>query len=334
LNAVKRQCSEIIANSAKWLPVIGNISSDELAAKAENFIKLHERAAEKQKAIESKWLIEQPLDEEKITEFKKKVTEAWKNSSEMRGIVEKLGNYVDKATDSENVKALGVQDWVPKNAFVKQDTTIVAGIEQYGLSIGRGENKKICSTILASCTSQPVAENDIVEKISNVINQMKEKGYKPNAILVGSRKIIMELQKTNVFQPKWEIKTADIGLPSFEGYLSELPVFIVHELDKNAICMVDLKKVGTFTQYRVQKNDMGILHFDIQFIDEKTAKEYVKTNPKLMENEKGEKLSEIEAADNLQKYVLVKVLERFEFTIEDKDACNELRMQSTSTAQS
>lgn len=335
LNAVKRQCSNILANSAKWSPVIGNMSSGEFTARAENFMKLHERAAEKQKAIESKWLIEQPLDEQKMDEFKNKITKSWENSSEMRTIIKKIGNYVDKLTVSENVQILGLQEWIPKNEFVKQDTIVVAGIEQFGLAMSRGEDKKICSVLLTNCSSQSVVEKVIAAKISEVVKQMKEKSCNANAILVGGLKIVNELQKTNIFKPRWEIKTSSVlNLLGFEGYFSELPVFFVNELDKNAICIVDLKKVGTFNQYRVQKSDIGILHFDIQFIDEKTAKEYVKSNPKLMENEKGEKLSEIKASSKLQQFVFVKILERFEFIFEDKDACNVLIMESDNTTPS
>lgn len=335
LNAVKRQCLDIIANSAKWSAIVGNMSSNELATRAENFIKLHERAVEKQRAIESKWLIEQPLDEQKMDEFKNKITKAWENSSETRTIIKRIGNYVDKQAVSENVQFLGLQEWVSKNEFVKQDTTVVAGIEQFGLAMSRGENRKVCSVLLTNCSSQSVVEKVIATKISEVINQMKKKSCNINAILVGSPKIIRELQKTNIFKPRWEIITSlDLNLPGFEGYFGELPVFLVSELDKNAICIVDLKKVGTFNQYRVQKDDTSILHFDIQFIDEKTAKEHIKSNPKLMENEKGEKVSEIDACKKLQQFVIVKILERFEFILEDKDACNVLRMESDNTTPS
>ena len=331
LNSVKDQINGIIANSSKWSPVIGNISSDELATRAQNFTKLHERAVEKQKEIETIWLIEQPLDEQKIIEFKNKVTKAWENSSDIRTIIKKLGNYVDKEPVSENVQFLCFQDWVPKNAFVKQDNTIVAGLEQFGLSMSRGENKRICSAILTNCSSQSVDEKDLATKISEIVDQMKEKNCKVNAILVGNRKIIGDWQKTNFFKPYWEIKTSpDLGLPGFEGYFSELPVFLVHELDENALCLVDFKKVGSFIQYRAQKEDESILHFDLQVIDEKSAKELIKSNPKFLENEKGEKLSEIQAINRLQQYVIVKINEKFEFTYEVKDACNVLRIKSDS----
>lgn len=335
LNAVKRQCQDIIANSAKWLVVMDNISSSELAVKAENFIKLHERAVEKQKAIESKWLIEQPVDEGKITEFKTEVANAWKARSAIRGIIEKLGNYVDKATAPENIKTVVLQSFAPKDAFVKQVTKGYMFVQDFGPSFGKYENETVTSRILASCrNSELVAISSVNDKIVNSIKQMEKNGYMPNVILVGSWKIIRNLVKTKEFKPKWERKTEDLSLIGFEGYFNEIPVFALHDMDENSICIIDLKKIGSFTQFRVQKDEKDVLHFDITFIDETTAKEYVTRNPKLSENEKGEKLSENEAIGKLQECVLAKIQERFEFTIEDSRACIVLRIQSESAAKS
>lgn len=327
LNAVKSQCSDIIANSAKWSSVIG-LSSEELTAKANNFVILHERSVGKQKEIESKKLIEQPLDEQKIAKFKEEVSKAWENSSEIRGIINKLGIYSEKPTVNEIVPLFGLQKWVPKSEFVKEPLTTVIGIEQFGQAIGRGENNTICSILLSNCSSRNVSENVMISNISETINEMKAKDIYVNALFVGSLHIIREFQKTELFKPARELKDSHYSnLQGYKGDFSGLPVFLVLELEKDVICLIDLKSIGTFNQYKVKENDIAILNFDIQFIDEKKASEFIKNNPKLKENDKGKILSDLEAARKLREFVLAKIAERFEFILENKEACNILRIK-------
>ncbi|WNZ30022.1 MAG: hypothetical protein IAX21_04000 [Candidatus Bathyarchaeota archaeon] len=330
-NTVKKQCENILNNSGAWSSVL-NIDPNDLDIKSKNFIKLHECAVEKQKAIEAKWLIAQTLDDEKINQFKNEVTDAWKSSSTLREIIKTLGNYVDSETAPENVNPFGVRTFVSKHIFIKEDNRIIAGIDRFGVSLGRGENRTISEKILAACpASEAIVENVVSEKILQAIKKMEENGYTSNAILVGSWNIVKNLQKVNTFQPKWDQKITDLGLKSFEGYFEKKPVFLLYGLDENTICIIDLKKIGTLTQFRFQQNDKNVIHFDINFIDEKTAKEYITNNPKLMKNDKGEKLSETEAINNLLKLVLINIKERFEFVIEDIQACISLRIEQEKT---
>lgn len=139
LNTVKSICGEIMANPNKWSSIL-QLNPDEISLRATNFIKMHERATEKQKQVEAQELIAKPIDEKKVIEFKEVVTTAWQNSSELRDIAKKIGNYFDKSIVSEKVPLLGLQNLIPKNEFVKNPQTIVHGIDTFGQAMGRGEN--------------------------------------------------------------------------------------------------------------------------------------------------------------------------------------------------
>jgi hypothetical protein len=330
LNVVKAQCQKISSNLEKLAPIIGNISSSDFAVKSENFIKLHERAVEKQKAIESKWLREQPLDEEKIAEFKTQVNNEWKAKSEVRAIIEKFGKFVDSTTAPENTPPVGLQNLAPKDAFVKQANKEYMFFQDYGMSLARYENENISSKILTSCTNaELILSNEVNQKVLNSIKQLREKGYSPNAIFVGSNRIIRNFAQTKEFNR--EGKTPDDSLKILDGFFNDIPVLSVFGLDKEVICIMDLKRIGAFNQYRVKKDEKDILHFDLIFVDEKTARSYVAHDPKFLENEKGEKIPEAEVINNLQERVFLKILERFEFTVEDGQACVTLRIQPEPT---
>ncbi len=330
LSVVKAQCLKISNDFEKLGPIIGNISSSDFAVKSENFIKLHERAVEKQREIESKWLREQPLDEEKIAEFKTQVTNEWRAKSEVRSIIEKFGKYVDSTAAPENIQPVGLQTFAPKDAYVKQKNKSYRFIQDFGLSLGKYENETVSSKIITCCTNPELVLSNVVnERTLNSIKQLKEKGYSPNVIFVGSNKVIRNFAQTKEFQR--EGNTPDTNLKA-DGYFNEIPVFRIFGLEKDVICIMDLKKIGTFNQYRVQKDEKDVLHFDLFFIDEKTAQSYIARDPKFLENEKGEKLPEAEVINNLQERVFLKILERFEFTVGDNRACVTLKIQPEPTA--
>ncbi len=326
LALIKRQCQNLKDNYATWSDIFA-IDSKEFSIKLKNFIQLHEKSVEEQKVVESKKLIEQPLDKDKIEEFKKQITNSWRSNSEIRGIIQKFGNYHEKESLPEKIPPFGIRKFFPKDAFVSNGTIIV-GVEQFGQNIGRRENTFISSKILDVCIKKDlVNEDELIEKILSTIELMEKRGFTTNAILTESWKFIRVLQKTKTFKPKWNNDIVDVGLKGFEGYLKEIPVFLMSGLAKNTIYIIDFKKIGTLTQFKVHKDDKTILHFDVQFIDEKKAKEYLKENPKLGESN-GKKLSKKDATNNLQKFVFIKILERFGIKIDANQACIALQMTS------
>jgi hypothetical protein len=162
--------------------------------------------------------------------------------------------------------------------------------------------------------------------IKAAIAEMQENGQAPNVILVGGHEVIRNLCETKEFQPSWLKKTNDLDLQSFEGYFNEIPVLLIHELEGNIICLINLKKGGTFTQYRVFNGEKEFLHFEIKYIDEKFAREYIAKNPKAIE-QNGQKLSENEVINKLEERVIVKIQESFEFTDGDSQACRKLTIE-------
>jgi hypothetical protein len=328
LNTVKNICGDIIANPNKWT-LIMQLSPDEITVRANNFIKMHERTAQRQKQIQAQELISQPIDDKKVLDFKGKVTTAWQNSSSLRYLITKIGNYSDKSIVSE-VPLLGLQNLVPKNEFVKNPQAMVCGIENFGQAMGRGENSRVLSVFLSNGTNFNITEEELLAKITEVNAEMETKNINVNAILTGSRKLIRMFQKSELYQPYWSIKGSTYEkLHGYEGNLGALPVFFVHELENEAICLVDMKKIGTFCQYKVEESDTEALNIRIQVIDSEKAKELIKTNPKLGQNEKGDTLPESEAVDKLRQLVLVRIAERMDFEIVHKDSCSVLKIQPT-----
>jgi hypothetical protein len=330
LNAVKRQVTELSGQYDSWAPMI-NTTKSEYDNKLQNFVKAHERAVEKQKDIDSKWLRQQPLDEEKIAKFKTEVTTAWKNQSHIRAIIEKRGNFVDKTKILDSIQPIGVQNRAPKDAFVSDEYKSCMFIQNFGTDIGNYENSMIGSKISSSSSVNSTDEASLFENIKLSLGNLKEKGYSPNVIFVGKQKLIRLLTKAKEFQPSWKMKIVDINLQGVEGYFEGIPVFVFGEIGDEKIIVVDLKKVGTLTQYRVKKEDVDFLNFDFTFINEETAKKYITQNPKLLENEKGEKLLEEQVSNSLQEEVYLKIFERFEFTIDDSNASTTLALKSTPT---
>lgn len=320
LAAVKRQCPDIVPNSAKWSSLMALISPDDLPLKTENFLKLHERAVEKQKTIDSKWLIEQPLDDEKVAKFKTEVINDWERRSEFRHIIRKFGNYVDEIVAPEEIKTAGLHTFGPKDSFVKQENKAYSFIHDFGMSLSIFENTSIKTKILTSGSKETVSMSVLNERMVDSIKRMVENGYNPNVILVGSHRIIRNFEKTKEFQPSWEKKIDDIRIPGFEGYFNHTPVFLLIDLHDDVACVLDLKKIGAFSQFRVKEGEPHEIHFDITFIDEKVARDLITKNPKLLENKEGKMRPEADVISELQERILVKIQERFDFSVADGNA--------------
>jgi hypothetical protein len=320
LNIVMSMCQEIITNAPIWSSVLC-LSDEELILRANNLVKIHERTVQKQREIEIRKTISQSLEEQKIIEFKDKVTTAWKNSTQLRDVVNKLGNYTDKAAVVEAVPLIARHQWVPKNEFVKDSQAMVVGVEHIGQVLGRDENSKILSSFILRAKNCTVSMDNLMVRVFEIMEEMKTRDVNANIIITGSRKIIRAFLKSENYTPYWGIKdSTDVKISGYEGNLADIPVFFIHELEGETVCLIDLRIIGTFIQYRVKEGDEDILHFEIGAVDENKARELIKANPKNLQNEKGGQITEAQAIERLQQVVSVVVSERFEFSVKNENA--------------
>jgi len=320
--SIKRICDEIKQEMEKWSSVIAEGDAKRSCQKVDNFLRIITFAVKKQRKIEDDWLINQPLSQKKIAEFKSAVIEEWEKSSEIRSLIMKFGKFVDTKTVNKQVNAFGINRLVPKDPFVEGlYAGPWAGLEKFGQDLSKIEGMKILKDISKHLEGKRLqfTHDNFLKKLEKAIKQMRSQGNNPNIIIVGKWDNIRKMSESPNFLAKWEETAKEIQISGFEGYFDNIPVFLYAYFPNNHILVCDLQKLGTLFQYRIEEEE-NILKFLIKVIDEKKAREYIEKNPDLLKDKNGKIKSMEKAVYDLQKNVHLLILEKFEYKVEDENA--------------
>ncbi len=88
---------DTLAMNLRWQGVLEEWFPGNNAGKKASLIRMHEQAADQQRIVEEDLLIEQGLNEDIIVTFKQDVESTWLESSTLRNLVKRFGNYEEKS---------------------------------------------------------------------------------------------------------------------------------------------------------------------------------------------------------------------------------------------
>ena len=318
-DSIEGMTEKLLSNFNKWAVILGKDTHKHFLQKQTNFLDFHRKAIEVQKRIEINWLIEQPLNEEKIADFTKAVIHGWENHAVFRQVFEKLGNY--ELGETAEKLTFGIHEFVPKGIFiVGQYAETFVNLEIFGQRLGKGENQNIVSQMVEAIDGNRriINKDSLVTELENSLNWIRNKGYNPSVIL-GNLKSIRLLEKDDSFVPKWKMKNR-IDIPNLMGILGSIPVLFMREISQDIFFLIDCKKIGVFHQCKVGEGSKEIIDISVKSISPEDAKEMIKTNPKLLLDNNNEKRSIDDVFIELQQKVIVRIVEEFSLRVEDNNA--------------
>lgn len=311
-------CNEILEETKKWESILG----EKIKEKTSNFLLLNQRASDQQIRIEKRWLVEQELSTRMCENFKNEVVEAWNASASVGAIIKLLGNSVDLESNGkcEKIGYMGINVLIEKAAFVEGWHVGYPGLgEACGRSLGNGENslllKKICGSL--KLRKKP-KRNKIFASLYSAIMRLRESRFKPNVIFIRDWNTLTYLRESERFKPKGREPSSEIDI-GCRGYFGDIPIFLLHECPTDC-CIVDIARLGVLNRCKLNSGSNPYLKISITQINDELAKSMINKNPNLLKDKKGKDKTLETAIFDLKQKVILKILEKTTFEIQDRNA--------------
>lgn len=319
LENLKTACNTVLKEPKKWESALG----DKIQEKVSNFLLLNERAAEQQIRIEKQWLVEQELSTRMCEDCKNKIVEAWKTAATVGAIIERLGNFEDYDVDDKckKIKYFGFNRLGDKAAFVEGWHVGYVGFgEVFGRSLGHGENglllKEICGSLKLH---KKVSRNKICASMHSAIMRLRTARFKPSLIFIRDWKTLTTIRESEGFKPKSKEPSSETDVVGCMGYFEDIPIFPLRECPIDC-CIIDVAGLGVLIRCKLNSGLQPYLKISITQINDKLATSMIDKNPNLLKDEKGRDKTLEAAIFDLKQRVIIKILEKVKFEIQDNNA--------------
>ena len=332
LDSLKSTCERLQEERGLWRGIV----SDQDLGRIDNLLELHRRAIVIERHQQEEWLIQQPISQAKWQAFRQEFLESWRDNAITRALISRFGIIEDRTNEPppEGMPAYGVNTLDDKAAYVEGWHVAYPGWgSSRGLQMAGTEDALVIPSIANGLVvEESVDLNDLVDGLVSAIEALREQGYNPSAILVDSSHWFRRSSfGAEDFVPRWAPECEPLDVPGFEGRLRGVPIIIIrHGLSGSAL-VADFGALGRWIQYQVTTAPGEIFELHLGEIDREKAEHLLDENPELLDD-LGAKNRE-EGIRLLQQKVHLRILERFEYAIDDPQAGVRLKIsdeQSTS----
>lgn len=315
--------SQMQTDAAKWTQILGEEGLQSIPA----FIEALKRAVSLRQQENVQLLIQAQLSEDRITQIKRGVLKGWRESTFSRNIVKEYGSYeYINSSPGDGIRFLGFNQLDRKDVYVEDSGVLAAGWgEHYGQGLADGEDKTLFDTLY---TSLPPLENGVVaegmirEKVDDALIKLQQRGYSPIIMVLNSWAAGRSLESGDFISPdKLDANSR------FKGYYKNRPLFSLFHRQKSSIIVVDLKKLGTWRQYRPTKTyeEETFLTDELSFLAKsyslESARKLLSEAPGFRTDKTtGAERTEEEALAYIQQHVHLRIIEQFKFDLLDSEA--------------
>lgn len=327
LKEIENAFVTIETNKVLWKPmfpdknrIVGEVEQtyDDLSKKG-NLLELHRRGIERRKQEESDFLAKTPIDEEILINFKKDFLKEYHESKSLKQIFREQGLFVDLTQESaQDEEAFGIKTLDFKYHYIKDWYISTHGIpEHFASAMIRGENTRISATMLSAISDVSPIETDdeLLPRIDKMINNLTTAGYKPNVILIGNWIKLYRIRRSPDFIGEREPRDSD-----YQGTYRGTRVYYVQgEELHNKVLVLDLAKLGIFTQRQVKGERGTEIYINVRIITDADIDLWVKKDVEVIKRN-GIQMSREEIQKYMGERVLLDILQKFDFSISDKKA--------------
>jgi hypothetical protein len=320
---LRRAATELERNQAKLEPVVGAA----LFMSVEAFLRLLADAVDRQKRHEADLLVRAPVDEKRVERFIQNVVKQWRSNGVVRQMVKDYGvtHHGGEAPDGPLIYGFNVID--RKDVYVA-DSKLHADDwgSEYGRSIASTEDEVVMAAITqAARDGGPGGNASVIETLDNSLSAFGGT-YEPNVIvLLNAWSLILTIERASEFRRADSSERFPGG--ALIGRYRGIPIFRVHSrAGRGHLLIIDLKRLGRWFQYEPRRvfdeeRRVEVFNFLIKAYDEQSAREAIRKSPKLSVDPDTKQRQGIEeAVRRLQQRVHLRIVEQFEYRIEDPSA--------------
>jgi hypothetical protein len=296
---------------------------DDLEARIDRFIRLHEKARDAQQEIDANNLIEAEIDEEKPESLVDSVRSEWE-SNKLESLVEPhitVENVQDGEIELEDFQHLSWKGYPRKESFLQDRGP--SAVEGFGQEIGqwlwRRERNALFRALSDALPAERIHLEDLGDRIEEALDNLEGKGYTPSILFGGSSKIWMELQRyDDRFTPYWK-EPDEMRATGYKGGFEETPLY-GSAANTSAVLLVDLEAAVSIRRFVPEEDEA--LCISVDPISKTKAQEMVADEPELRIRlaSDEDKLSEEDTIRELRQHVIVAGEEYIQFEIGDCSA--------------
>jgi hypothetical protein len=309
-------------NEPEWL---GAFNIENLEARVDNFLEMHQRAADEWEEIERQQLREKDIDPERIEQFKRHIRERWQESP-TREVLDTFSTVEERLNDvrPEDAYCVGrYTPWYPKGVFVEgSGFSLEHEASALGQSLVREEAKRLATKLGSSLPAWCTEEKD---QLPNALNEaaaiLEDRGYEVNAIITNDAQARSHLWNAEAFAPKSRARESEWEINAYVGKLSDTPIFAFPDGEDPFYLIANLGALGRWEQYGVREDALGEpFLFEVEQTDRKKAEELYEQHQELQYDDSGNEQPKDEVVKKLQEHVVIDVAECFDFVISDQHA--------------
>ena len=314
--------NQLKEDEPEWLDAF---NMENLEARVDNFLQIHQRVADEWKEIERQQLREKDLDPERKQGFKQHLLEGWKGSP-IRKVLGTLGTVEGRLDEMypSHARCIGRSTvWYPKGVFVEDEGF---SVEQWASSISdgfdSGEQEWLVAKLRSSFSATGAAEKD---QLANAINEaaatLEDRGYEANVIITNDAQARFHLWNAEIFSPKSRARESEWETNAYVGKLLGTPIFAFPDGEDPFYLVADLGALGRWVQYGVREDKLGQpFLFKVEHTGKDKAEELYNKHEGLRHDDSGNKRPKDEVIEELQEHVVMDVAECFDFVLDDQNA--------------
>jgi hypothetical protein len=326
LDSLAATCERLRGEQDLWRGIV----SDQDLERIDHFLELHRRAIVIERHQQEEWLIQQPISQARWQAFQQAFLDSWRNNATVRALISRFGFIEDRTNDPppEGMPAYGVNTLDDKAAYVEGWHV---AYPDWGSAPGRQmantEDVLVIPRIADGlAVEESVDLNDLVDRLVSAVEGLRGQGYNPSTILVDSERWFRRtFSEAEGFVPSWSPDCEPLDIPGFEGRLRSIPLVIIWRALSGSILVADFAALGRWIQYQMTTAPGEVFDFHLGKIDHEEAERLLDEHPEWLEDLGAETLEE--GIWRLQQRVHLRILERFEYVVDDPQAGIQLRIR-------
>jgi len=281
------------------------------------------------------YVVKSPIAEEKVAEFRLNFREEFDKENVIRKLLIEHGTYKDLSSVQDQDRTIKnkreYNEVADKEPFLPQwYSHYVDWGKQYGKRFALTESEHAVKILLRDLPKYSPTDlgkgPETLEALLSALRHLTQTGYEPSVILTAyDMESMADLRNTPDYLPHWhqDCPKSDIhgyhGCVRFQDKL--IPVFWASRLLDGKACVVDLKRVGIWTQLSPVEDPAEELFRQREFIiriesfghNEKRLQELLDKNPPWLQTHEDKR-------QHLLRRALISIRESFQFDISDVKA--------------
>jgi hypothetical protein len=311
----------------KWLLVLGRGTLDGIPALRE----IMAAAVLSERRRQAEVLIDTNLSPGRIDQLKLNVLKGWSENALLRELVNEIGTFRSGLVAPAGAPSFGINRRDRKDVYVEgSGYPIDRWGEQYGGSIGRGEDELVLNKLSGAASllaPDPVQESEIFDYLDQGLAKLRRNGYNPVILALNFWQI------ESVLEGRVGFARGRMGVRGYWrlGNYQGSAVYTLRYPGSPQLLCVDLKKIGQWVQYaptRTAEDEVVLgehFLFSIRPITRAQALDLLVKFPQLRQGPEGEIRPEEELVWVLQQEVHLRVVEQFDYQIVDPNAALAVR---------